>query len=565
MNRTATRFFHKVGVMLVVAMVIFGVMSVAVTWIGFGQRHGLIHGIIYGETDPLQRLWPIVTLALLSLALAAVFVCQDIPSRTVFDASQARILRTFTIGIILAGGATSLSAIWALRAFPFSADEYDYLFQAETFLRGRLWNPLLPGHEFFSFYWIVEKAGKWLSSFPPGWPALLAGAHLVGMPFWAVCPLLGAMSLIFLAKLAGREDGPAGTAIALALVVFSPFFAFNAGSFYSHVPTAAFGLMFCYYGMKVIDTPDWRFAALAGASLGMVGAIRPFDTMIYAIPFSVELLLRARRRHVGVMAVIGLSGLPYLVGLVLYTRAITGSVFVPVQVWAYSNIPIGFHSTNLEGRPISFFDEILFFKTRIWMLAEWTSLIFVISFVPALTWKIVQRKIRFYDFIIPTTVIAYLFVHTDMGGDEYGPRFYFEGFMLMPLTVGSMIVGLIQERKPSTAAAAAGLTTAHILICLASLATLLVYMRKVVDERFDIYDQVRQAGLHNALVIVHRRDIFARNGLDRDGDVIYALNLPGRIKELHGLFPNRQFYFYNRTDPETRGELLSLQPTSQPR
>ncbi len=547
------------GTVLTVATVIFGGAAAAVTWIGFGQPRGMIHGIVYGETDFLQRLWPIVTLTILSVGLAAVFGSQNVTSRMTAAPSKNG-LRIICAALIVGGFAASLLAVWALRAFPFSADEYDYLFQAETFLRGRLWNPLLPGHEFFAFYWIVEKAGKWLSSFPPGWPLLLAVARLLGFPFWAVSPLLGAIMLVFLAKLAAREDGPAGSAVALALIVFSPFFAFNAGSFYSHVPTAAFGLMFCYFGTKFIDLPDWRSAVLAGTALGVVGVIRPFDTLIYAVPFGLEWLIKPKHRHIGAIALVVMAGLPWLAGFLFYTRAITGSAFVPVQVWAYSSLPIGFNNTNLQGHLVSWMQGLMFVKTRIWMLSEWTSPIFLLSYLGCLAWKMSRHKVRFYDFAVISAIIAYLFVHTDMGGDEYGPRFYFEGFMLMPLTVSSTIVGLIRERKPAATGVVTGLTIAHILICLAGLAVLLVYMRKVVDDRFDIYDQVRQAGLHDALVLVHQRDIFARNGLDRDGNVIYALNLPGRINELHKLFPDRRFYLYRRAHRETPGELIPLPP-----
>jgi hypothetical protein len=42
------------------------------------------------------------------------------------------------------GVAGALLAVWALRAFPISPYEYDYIFEAKTFLAGRLWNPLPP-------------------------------------------------------------------------------------------------------------------------------------------------------------------------------------------------------------------------------------------------------------------------------------------------------------------------------------------------------------------------------------------------------------------------------------
>src|SRR5262249_17464423 len=59
--------------------------------------------------------------------------------------------------------AATLLFVWVLRAFPNSADEYGYIYGAETLLAGRLWNPLPLHHEFFSFLHIFEKDGKWVS------------------------------------------------------------------------------------------------------------------------------------------------------------------------------------------------------------------------------------------------------------------------------------------------------------------------------------------------------------------------------------------------------------------
>jgi hypothetical protein len=54
----------------------------------------------------------------------------------------------------------SLLLVWVLRAFPNSADEYGYIYEADTLLAGRLWNPLPPHHEFFSFLHIFEKTAN---------------------------------------------------------------------------------------------------------------------------------------------------------------------------------------------------------------------------------------------------------------------------------------------------------------------------------------------------------------------------------------------------------------------
>ncbi len=72
----------------------------------------------------------------------------------------------------------------------------------------------------------------------------------------------------------------------------------------------------------------------------------------------------------------------------------------------------------------------------------------------------------------------------------------------------------------------------------------------------DMYDQVRARGLHNAVVIVHSgggaympftpKDL-TRNGIEiGDQDVIYALDIPGRVSELGEMFPGRALYIYSR-------------------
>jgi len=81
-------------------------------------------------------------------------------------AAQVRAAGFLIIGTLFAA---SLLLVWVLRAFPNSADEYGYIYEAETLLAGRLWNPLPPHSEFFTFLHIFEKDGKWVREYPPGW------------------------------------------------------------------------------------------------------------------------------------------------------------------------------------------------------------------------------------------------------------------------------------------------------------------------------------------------------------------------------------------------------------
>jgi hypothetical protein len=188
-------------------------------------------------------------------------------------------------------------------------------------------------------------------------------------------------------------------------------------------------------------------------------------------------------------------------------------------------------------------------------------------FVAAFAWKAVHRRLSFFDFIFPVTVAAFLLVPWN-GGNRYGPRYYFEAFPFLVLTIVSALVPLLQNgARPRWAASAVCLVFAHVPWCIAVALFLGLLFRGIVDERRDLYDQVRAQGLHNAVVVIHsgtgRLRSFTpmdltRNGLAIDGDVIYALDLRRRLGDLRKLFPRRCFYIYAREPDGPTGTLSPL-------
>jgi hypothetical protein len=225
--------------------------------------------------------------------------------------------------------------VWVLRAFPNSGDEYNYLFQAKTFLAGRLWNPAPPVSELFSFFHVSFRDGGWFTPYPPGWALLLALVMSLRLPAWLASPLTSGVLLFALFKLSQRRDGAFGGVLAVALVALSPFFAFNAGSYFNHVPAAAAGLLFCWAGTAFLERPRISIALPLGAALGMLGLIRPLDAALFGLPFFAECGWRAGRRHYLNMPAVIIGGLPFLAGLLLYYHAIDGSIMPGVggQVW----------------------------------------------------------------------------------------------------------------------------------------------------------------------------------------------------------------------------------------
>jgi hypothetical protein len=113
-----------------------------------------------------------------------------------------------------------------------------------------------------------------------------------------------------------------------------------------------------------------------------------------------------------------------------------------------------------------------------------------------------------------------------------------------------------------------GLVIAHVLFCLIATVRLSIFFRGVVNERMDMYEQVKAEKIHNAIVIVQSaggtympftpKDL-TRNGISIDHqDVLYALEIPGRTSDLERAFPERHFYVYSRKIGTTMGKLKAL-------
>jgi hypothetical protein len=125
-----------------------------VLWTGDSQPGGMIqsgpsllHEIPSSAWSAVEtlglRLWPLITLAVVQFVFIFSFARLydangSIITLKICSAQQSRRICTAIIG---ASFVLSMLAVWDLRAFPNSGDEYSYLFGARTFIAGRLWNP----------------------------------------------------------------------------------------------------------------------------------------------------------------------------------------------------------------------------------------------------------------------------------------------------------------------------------------------------------------------------------------------------------------------------------------
>jgi hypothetical protein len=478
---------------------------------------------------------------------------------------RRRLAALMLVGFGIAG---SLLAVWVLRAFPFSPDEYAYLFQAKTFLAGRLWNPLPPLPDLFAYLHLVFWHEKWVSVYPPGWPLLLAAVMGLQLPPWLAAPLCGGVLLFAVLKLGQKRDGTLGGLLAAALVASSPFFLFNAGIYLSGISAAAVGVLFCWAALAFLEHPRWPNAICAGLALGMLGLIRSQNAVLFGLPFAVQFLLQARWRHYRFAPGIILAGLPFLAALLLYNYAVFGSLLPDIHIES-PHIRFGLFPIDEWGLHLTPLDELIFVAKRIGMLANWSSLLLVLGYIAAFGFVAYRRRLSFLNFIFPTYILGFMLVPF-LGGYQFGPRYYLEGFPLLVLTVVSALVPLLRDSnlsrwRPLTAS----LLVAHVATCLAAMAAIMPFLRTVADQGMDLYDQVQAMNLNNAVVVIHSPTgtlrgaqvgevSLTRNGIAADGEVLYVLDIPDKLQKLRLLVPDRQFYIYERDVSNPKGKLRQL-------
>ena len=197
-------------------------------------------------------------------------------------------------------------------------------------------------------------------------------------------------------------------------------------------------------------------------------------------------------------------------------------------------------------------------------LIRFSSFIIVILYGIALMVKASKRDLQFYDCFFIAFVLGYTLVPFS-AGDQYGPRYYYDAFPFLILTVVSGAHHIISSTKAHLAkhvTVQALIITVMLSLC--SLPFIGLYTYKVIDERRDVFRLIETQGIRNAVVVLSNgtgvlshmsRDNLVRNGIYIGGAVIFAHDLGQENCKLQALFPERQFWVYKREPHAVRGRL----------
>jgi hypothetical protein len=331
--------------------------------------------------------------------------------------------------------------VFALHGFAVSADEYGYTYLADTLRHGRLWNAPAPAElrDVLQNFYIPDHDGKRLSQYAPGWPAILAVFSAAGLRN-AANPLLGAASAALLAlALRQRGAGPRTQIALLAVSILAPFTLFTDASLFNHTLAGT-----CILGIVCLGLRDERQEA-AWAQLCLGGAFAVLLATRYeafALAFGLYMADGFWRRRVAFLrralwAACGALPLVMLFGW--YNWRITGSPFETTLAWGFPGLTLGLHGHGVDGAstPAAAAERTGRFIT--WW-SEFASIALLPVAAAAMLRRARHRDLRWFDAMLPAVMIFFLF-YPDGGGFQYGPRYWFIGWITLPLTIAGAFPG----------------------------------------------------------------------------------------------------------------------------
>ncbi len=438
------------------------------------------------------------------------------------------------LGCLLAGWLGGVS-------WPNSGDESAYVYQADTFAAGRLWNPPPADPLLFQQFHLLIKDGLMLSAYPPGWAATLLPFSVLGITRLTNPLLTVAVGVALDGACRQLDLGVAIRKPVLALVLLTPFTLFLGGSLFPQ--TLACALVASVVWAQLADETrprSWR-KLLIGALFGVLLLSRPDVFAVVVTVYAIDRLWARRSGAIadGLWVVAGL--LPFAIGLGAYNAAITGNPLQLTSSWSGpSLLSVQSDGVGQTEWARSLSRNVYFLGS----LAQFGGLPVAVLGLLALALKLRRRRCRFYDFLLPAAIVFYAFIPFS-GGHQYGPRYWFWAWPFAALTVATTTVDASgQLRAFGRMVSFDGFAAATLAFAVGAFSVLLVTTHEYIDTRRAVYRFSRPDA--PAIVLLPSRksrlwpwqaaDLysssldFTRNDLDLTGPILYGrADLPDAV------------------------------------
>jgi hypothetical protein len=351
--------------------------------------------------------------------------------------------------------ALCVAALRVTLNHPLAGDEHLALFQSRAFVAGHLTGQFPPELALrlvpteYQFRWlIVSESGAVASTYWPGFALLLAPFSLIGAP-WACNPLLTALSLVLMARLAARLTGAAQAGgWALLLALGSPGFTAMALSYFSMPAHLFLNLLFAWLMVQ-----GGRGRLLAAGFIGSLALVQsnPVPHLLFALPWLLAVAREsgARRNLAALAAGYAPLGLLLGVGWWLFLRSLHGRMeFLPYETEtgvlervanAVSYLALQLHIV------FALPDEYILCSRAAELARLWTWSVPGLPLLALAGWWMTRGRaeLRLLGWSMASTLLGYLFVNFDQGYG-WGARYAHPAWGVLPILAAAAMVSVAE-------------------------------------------------------------------------------------------------------------------------
>jgi hypothetical protein len=433
--------------------------------------------------------------------------------------------------------------------------------------------------EFFRPWLTGVRGDRLIFPYQYGWPAVLAGSERVlGSMQVALGLVAGALVLVswLFAKELLRDRTKA--AVAAGFVLASPFVVVQSGTYLSYTFSLLLEVTFGFFLLRGLRLGSRVCLVACGMFLGFVVLTRPYDAVLFAIPFGVYALATRPRQPrsklvTAAWVTVGLVG-PLLIALSLNAH-LTGHPLTFPQAVSGGSQGFGFGARRLAAGTdfvqYSLGRAVRSLGSNVVALPKW---FFggVVATALAVVSVIRHRRRPEYLLLAGLALVFPLGYFFWWGSalqvsarNSIGPHYYLPSVVPIAVLAADALIDLVQTRR------ALGIGAAGLMVLATALAIPGIYSRiTAIHDSFERdHHVITAARLSNALVFLPRDTDGApyvlhpfphlQNRPDLTGPVVYASEHGARDLDLLARSGGRIPYRFGQVVPEG-GNLLRPDP-----
>lgn len=313
----------------------------------------LRYGILVGRSDPMEN-----------------FLSWGAGGRKAGEPrAVTRGFRAWGVGVALLSLGVNLWVGRDLQGLPPAYhDEYSYLFQARTYLDGKIAFPAPEGGEVFDQMHVLNR-DRFASRYFPGTGMWMAPFVALDRPYWGHA-IAGALCTWWIFWAGFEAGGSAVAILAGVLTACAPGMGLFGNLLLAHHPGLAGLSLFLYRFLRWMRTGSWGDACMSGCGLTFGMLCRPMTAAGFGLPFGLYYgwrMIRGfasdRRRSIGMLTSMGI---PLMAGLgmtAVWNQQTTGDwrvsayqaytdYYTPRHVYGFNNVVRGEQALGDRVLPI---------------------------------------------------------------------------------------------------------------------------------------------------------------------------------------------------------------------